>query len=392
MNQIQKDLIALLANQIGNNKVSLSENPEWDTILNLSEKAQILPMIYDAIKTLNLDIPEEIEKKYSQKFIKFATIDVQQEYIIQQLTMAFNENNIDYSLLKGSSIKKLYRNPLFRCMGDIDILIRAEQYSEIKKIMLKFNFFEREETVHELIWTKPPFICIELHKMLIPKYNSDFYTYYGDGWGKMIRCDGCMYKMTPEDEFIFLFTHFSKHYRDGGIGVRHLVDLKVYMDNYSLNEPYIIAELKSLHLEQFYENVVDTINVWFNGRNETTVTKIITNTIFQSGSYGNPEKFDDANALRATKQYSNIFTAKIAYIIKLIFLPLSSMKKRYPVLNKYTFLLPIFWCIRWGDVLINHNDRIKLQSKRAKKICDKDVSNYENELGAVGLNYYFRDV
>lgn len=389
MDKIQKDLISLLKNRIYNIPIKLSDNTDWDTLLRLSEKAQILPMIYDAIKASNLNIPEDVETKYTQKLIMSATIDAQQEFHIQQLISVFNENNIDFSLLKGASIKKLYSNSFYRCMGDIDILIRTEQYSEIKKIMLQLQYTEQKESVHELIWTKTPFICIELHKMLIPEYNSDFYAYYGNGWGKMNRYDGCMYRMTPEDEFIYLFTHFSKHYRDGGIGIRHLVDLRVYMNHYSLDERYVVDELKSLHLERFYKNIVDTINVWFDEGKETTETTIITNTIFHSGSYGNAEKFDYANALRTTKHYTNTFMAKVAYITKLIFLPLSSMKKRYPLLNKFTFLLPIFWCIRWGDVLINNRNRIKIQSDRAKRICEKDVDSYENELDAVGLNYYF---
>lgn len=389
MEKIQKDMIALLKSRIENTECVLSKNPDWQAILKLSKKAQILPIIYDAIKYAKYTIPNQLDQEYMQYFIMCANVDANQDYHIQRLIDAFNENCIDFSLLKGASIKKLYGNTFFRCMGDIDILIRTEQYDKIKKIMLGLQYTQQQETIHELIWTKAPFICIELHKMLIPEYNKDFFAYYGNGWGKMNKYNEYMYKMKSEDEFIYLFTHFAKHYRDGGIGIRHLMDLRVFMKNYTLNKRYIIDELKVLHLDKFYKNIIDTINVWFCDGEETPETIIITNTIFQSGSYGNSEKFDYANALRTSRKYSSTFAARMAYVAKLIFLPLPSMKKKYPVLNKYSCLLPLFWCIRWIDVLIHSKNRIKVQSDRAKKICEKDVNSYESELEAVGLNYYF---
>lgn len=389
MEKIQKDMIALLKSRIENTECILSKNPDWKAILELSKKAQILPIIYDAIKCAKYTIPNQIDQEYLQYFVMCANVDVNQDYQIQRLIDAFNENCIDFSLLKGASIKKLYGNTFFRCMGDIDILIRTEQYDKIKNIMLELQYTQQQETVHELIWTKTPYVCIELHKMLIPEYNKDFFAYYGNGWSKMNRYDKCMFKMKPEDEFIYLFTHFSKHYRDGGIGIRHLMDLRVFMKNYSLDEHYIIDELKMLHLDRFYKNVIDTINAWFCDGKETQETAIITNTIFQSGSYGNAEKADCANALRVSRRYSNIFKAKVSYITKLIFLPLALMKKKYPVLDNCAYLLPLFWCVRWIDILIHSRERIKIQLDRAKKIRKKEVLSYENEIEAVGLDYYF---
>ena len=50
MEKIQKDIIALLKSRIENTECVLSKNPDWQAILKLSKKAQILPIIYDAIK------------------------------------------------------------------------------------------------------------------------------------------------------------------------------------------------------------------------------------------------------------------------------------------------------------------------------------------------------
>ena len=58
--------------------------------------------------------------------------------------------------------------------------------------------------------------------------------------------------MTPEDEFIYLFTHFAKHYRDGGIGCRYVVDLWVFLRNNPTMDPEKIKrELDKLQLREF---------------------------------------------------------------------------------------------------------------------------------------------
>ena len=55
-------------------------------------------------------------------------------------------------LLKGASIKKIYPSSELRLMGDIDILIKEEQYEQIRKILCNIDLCEVNETDHELIW------------------------------------------------------------------------------------------------------------------------------------------------------------------------------------------------------------------------------------------------
>ena len=105
--------------------------------------------------------------------------------------------------------------------------------------MQKLGYAEKVESNHEYIWHKAG-SYIELHKRLIPTYNKDYYSYFGDGWRLAKLKDGTRFSMTDEDQMVYLFTHYAKHYRDAGIGIRHIVDLWVYRNNKpNLNEEYI---------------------------------------------------------------------------------------------------------------------------------------------------------
>ena len=162
-------------------------------------------------------------------------------------------------LLKGSVLKNLYPKTDMRVMGDIDILIRLEQYEFIRQIMRDLGYEEIAESDNELVWYRPPLIRVELHKALFPTTHNDYFTYFEHVWELVNKnqVNNVSYSFNNEDHLIYLFTHFADHYRNGGIGIKHMVDLYVFISKHSsLEVSYIKAELTKLHLYVFYENIL----------------------------------------------------------------------------------------------------------------------------------------
>ncbi len=387
-NPVQDTILSLLRSSMIGTEADVPDDVDWSEVVALSRKAQIETIVYDAICKNQCKIPAEQRARLRERILKCMVRDQVQSDQQQKLIAAFEEKGIDYALLKGASIKHLYPDSLFRAMGDIDVLIRRDQYDTIKEIMDGMDYREWRETDHELIWVKPPFMCVELHKKIVPSVNKDFYAYYGNGWGKMKAVAGSRHAMSPEDEFIYLLMHFSKHYRDGGIGIRHLVDLWIYQKAHpELDETYIMEELGKLRLDQFYRNVVDTANVWFYGAEETVATRVITGTIFQSGSFGNKEKSDYARALKAEGKYGSAALAKVMSTWNLIFMSPSRLKVKYPVLKEKTYLIPIYAVRRWWEAVFYKRNNIRIEAKRLRRINKKDIRHYREELAKVGLDY-----
>ena len=246
--------------------------------------------------------------------------------------------------LKGAVLKKLYPKPEMRVMGDGDILIKSEQYEIIREAMQSLGYTEFIESDHEFIWNKPN-IHIELHKRLIPSYNKDYYFYYGVGW-KFAKPDaGSCCKMSDEDTFVYIFTHYAKHYRDGGIGIRHITDLYVFLtSNPKLDKKYIETELNKLGLLKFYKNTINTIDVWFNNKQANDISDFITDRIFESGSYGTYVSHILSGAVKSSNFGKN---AKFKKVFNLIFPPYNDMSRKYLVLKKIPLLLQryFFYCI-----------------------------------------------
>jgi len=380
--------IDIIKSGLTDEKITLSScELNYDMLLKNSVKHHIIVMFYYGLYNCGLNIGDLKEKTFSLVMSEI-NIDMRQQHYIEEIRKLFSDNNVDFMLLKGSVMKRLYKKSELRRMGDIDILIKNEQYPNICELMKQAGYKPCGETDHELNWTKAG-ILIELHKRLIPSYNKDFYSYYGDGWKLAKHKTANEYVLKPEDMFIYLFTHFAKHYRDAGIGITHMCDLWVYMSSYKLDYSYIKKELQKLHLFEFFKNINDTLLVWFENKDDTEMTDYITNVILNSGVYGTHDNHVLSAALKNKKKYNNTKVEKLVKIFKSFFLPFSVMRNRHLILVKYPFLLPFFWIVRWFDLAFRKKDRIINKINDFSMINDTNISDYHLQLEYVGLDYNF---
>ena len=299
--------------------------------IGFATQQQIEALLITGARLNNNPIPIKVKQHYYAHV--FAS--EQQLDILHRLYEAFEQHSIDYLPLKGAILKSLYPSAELRSMSDLDILIKPEQYDSIKSVMLLLGFSEGVESDHELVWRKN-IIMVELHKRLIPSYNKDYYKYYGDEW-RLAHPIGnsYQYEMSPEDTFIYLFTHFAKHYRDKGVGIRQAVDLYVYQKAYpNLNMSYIENQLTLLQLERFYFNVSHMLHTWFDSAEHTEASALISNRIFSGSVFGMEQDGQVSAMLKERNSTGSLVNAKASSWIKAIFPPLFGMQQLYPILKK----------------------------------------------------------
>lgn len=363
----------------------------WQQLLKIGQQHQITPLLYYGLVRAKIKPPPAVEASLYQVTVSAVVITQNQQHALKAVCRAFEQNGICYLPLKGASLQQLYAKPEQRLMSDADLLIKPEQYEKIKTILIGLGFLQGQESNHELIWHKPGALQLELHKMLIPSYNRDYFAYYGNGWKLAKPTKTSRFCFSPEEEFIYLFTHFAKHYRDGGVGLKHAVDLFVFKNaNPALNQSYILAELKKLQLLSFYQNVSAMLRCWFSGESANKVTDFLTQRIFQSGAYGTPKGRVIAQGTKTAKSVSakNVWAKKL---LQMVFLPYGGMAQRYPVLKKAPVLLPLFWVVRWADTLVFHRSHIRQQKKVLQTLKQKEIENYQQQLNFVGLDFNFKE-
>ena len=391
MDSLQRGVIALICSGITGEKLVLPDGFEIERAYSELVRHQVLPLGY--LGALQCGIPKNLPvmSKMFQSYCRCLAQTENQLRMVERVCTEFDNAAIDYMPLKGCNLKKLYPKPELRLMGDADVLIRTEQYKLIRPIMQKLGFTEQGESDHELIWDTKS-LHLELHKRLIPSYNADYYRYFGDGWNQAKPLCGTRFGMEKEDEFIYLFVHFAKHYRDGGIGCRHVTDLWVYRRAYpNLDEDYISTELKKLQLLDFYRNIRVLIAAWFEGSDWDERTQFITDFIFESGSWGSHKKRIISAGAKAEKEAGSATYGRIKRAMKMLFPSALDMRQKYPVLRWLPFLLPVFWPIRWITAVLFRRENIRRQRNALAISTADEIKTYQQALDYVGLDFHFKE-
>ncbi len=373
-------VVRLIKSALSGESFSIPDDISWDNIYILSNAHRITPLIYYGIKNCNIELPPDILEKFKLSLFKSTMLSAENEYKISKMFEAFNKKGIDYMPLKGFVVRDYYPRPEMRIVGDFDILIHPGHIESAAKELTLLGYTFEKESSHEYVFQSGN-TKIELHKKMIGTTFPEYYDYYNDTerfFSKENPSHLC--KLSHEDLYVYLVVHIAKHYRNGGIGLRHFTDLYVMERSVQLDKVYIRNELAKMALGDFYKNVEKLFGVWFDGKDFDEISKFMTIRIFESGIFGNHN-----NKVRASALYNN--DKRFPRIYKLfhgIFLPLAQMKSFYPLLDKAPVLLPVFWLIRIFDRLLFKRNRIKRFTNDLK--LTTQAKEFSLELSQVGFH------
>lgn len=387
LNSFEKNMISIIRASIDGTVPDVSDDFDYEKAYSFAQSMQIIPLVCYGIEKLPDAYSDTGSKKFLKSTISYSFFCERQDREIEEILSAFDKEQVEYMRLKGTAIKKLYPRTEMRLMSDADILINKKQYSKIKKIMNSFGYAEKVESDHEFVWSKDN-TYIELHKRLIPSYNKDYYKYFGDGWrlAKKKSDKPNEYVMSNEDCFIYLFVHYAKHYRDAGIGIKHLTDFYVYLKHYSeLDWEYISKELEKLQLYEFWLTTKNVLDVWFNGKKCDEKSAFVTRRIFCGSAYGTREAKILSDGVKISKSTKHVRAKRFW---KSVFPSYQDLKQGYKFLKYLPVLLPIAWLIHCLRVIFNPK-RIARKTKDLKAISAENVKSYQDELNYVGLDFNF---
>lgn len=168
MQGLQRGIIDLVRASLTKGKAELGPDFDWNAAYEIGCRHDIIPMLYYGVAASGIQPPDEVRQKLRLTAIKCTVLDRNQRAEIDQIERSFEARGIDYLPLKGVAMKPRYPRSEMRTMGDADILIREEQYADIRPIMGELGFTEILESDHELVWDKPGLLHLELHQAADP--------------------------------------------------------------------------------------------------------------------------------------------------------------------------------------------------------------------------------
>ncbi len=286
--------------------------------------------------------------------------DRKQKEEFSRITELFTKEKLSFLPLKGFMMKALYPKSVYRFMVDMDIYVSVDGIERAKELLVGIGYKEDiGYEVHDSM-LKPPFVNIELHKLIFEKT-------YGTEFGEFVpkKDNPYWYEMTDEDFYVYLIRHAHKHYSNtGGCGIRSVLDLYLYerANPLLVDSEGVIKKLREGGLYDFYLDLKALSLYWFASVKPERDISDFEGFILLGGTYGNIK-----NRVSSEIKGKN----KFAYALSKIFVPKSIIYARFKWTKKCPVLLPFGYIARLFTSLFDgrareYVDAINESGKREK--------------------------
>ncbi|MGI6753103.1 MAG: nucleotidyltransferase family protein [Eubacteriales bacterium] len=323
----------------------------------------------------------EIDRLFLQQYALALSRDAEQRRAFEEIAGLQTQNGVDLLPVKGIELKALYPSPEMRRMADIDIIYNSHGNDEkVKRLMESLGYACKSwGGGHHDIFCRLPSLNIELHR------RADYPEYFDRRLLPDSRIPG-LYHLAPADFYVLLLAHNAKHLRSGGLGVRAVCDIYVLRKHFGeeLRSSYTAGLLEKNGLSAFAGVLGCTCKNWF--EYDTPVIDETGRFLLAGLTYGSSA---DCEAAILTARHGG---SKSKYLLSRLFPGADRMKARYRTLERHPYLLPVFWGIRGGSVLLSKTGRRKAAAAR-KVLAYSDEAQRQRKyiMRAFGLEGYTGD-
>lgn len=331
-----------------------------EELLDLAVSGQIQYPI--ACSLLKLELSAE-DTERARSMVKFSTFKTFTQMVAaDKITKEFEKEGIRHQLLKGAVTKKLYPSPEMREMSDIDLVVYDENLDKAAAVMEKMGYTNHGLVKHHMIFSNANRVHVEVHWCLFDA-NADRkqHVYFKDNFRAQLK-EGTKYtyEFGPEDFYIYMISHMSKHFFETGCGIRNLIDIYVYRSKLGdcLDKEYLYKEFEKCGLKDFDEHMTELAFIWMENRACSDFFENLFAYMVDSGIYGKSENGVWGQLAKETADGDA--GCKIRYY----FPSLEFMKEKYSWLSKAPYLLPVAWVVRGVTGISrkesrDHRDKLK---------------------------------
>lgn len=310
---------------------------------------------------------DQYKKKFLQQEHMAVYRYINQSQALEEIEDLFQDNQIFYLPLKGSVLRRHYPEEWMRTSGDIDILIREQDFERAKDLLIqKCRFFHSTENEKDASFYRDRCVHLELHKNLIKDDTIlDFCPEYI--WNNVLY-DKYKCSMKDEDFYTYHLEHMKNHFLTGGCGVRYFIDLWIL--NHFFGEIDRLTRKKKVDrcgLTEFEEAAVHLSEVWFGSEKHNRLTQQMEDFIFKAGVYGSIENWALVQEVKHNGKWKRVW--------KRLWLPYNQLCWDYPKLKGKRYLQPYYEGKRFAKMITDGRWKRSVRELNA----DKEIDKYRKE-------------
>ena len=229
---------------------------DWGEVYRLAEEQSVIGLVAAGIENLNANHNLKVPQEWALQFIG-QTLQIEQRNkamngFVEELIAKLRKEDVYCLLVKGQGVAQCYDKPLWRCSGDIDLLLSEDNYKMAKNILIPLAdevANEDERSKHLAMVIKG--FDVELHgrmpfslsKRVGRGVDNVLDDLFCRGNVRSWDCNGTqVFLPSPDNDVILVFTHFLHHFFIEGVGLRQICDWCRLMWTYRDSLNYGILE------------------------------------------------------------------------------------------------------------------------------------------------------
>ena len=261
----------------GNPDMRIDGTTDWEEVYRLATEQSVLGLILAGLEHSDVKPPQMLLLQWIGEVQIIEQRNKEMNGFIAELIEKLRKDDIYALLVKGQGVAQCYEKPLWRCSGDVDLLLSNDNYLKAKRALISLA----SEVANEDVITKHQALVIngfdvELHGKMpftlsmrveagIDEVLDDLFCRCNvRSWD----CNGTqVFLPSPDNDVILVFTHFLHHFFIEGVGLRQICDwcrlLYTYKD--SLNIKLLESRIRKMGLmsewKAFASLAVDTLGM-----------------------------------------------------------------------------------------------------------------------------------
>ena len=254
----QRVLLQLLSRALFAAPLQLPETIDWASVFAEAAAQAVSPLAFSVAEPY---LSESVCGQWRAHAAQAVSHSLRLRYEHGRLHRLLSSADIPYVVLKGPVSASYYPVPVLRMLGDVDFLVRQEDFPRAGKLLSAAGFQAVRNNVHEAHLAFSGEIATwEMHRSLagIPSGIAGQRIHaLLDGMidSAFLFCDGDDSYCAP-DRFhhgLTLLLHSAQHMTTSGIGLRHLADWAVFIGSVSDAEfsAHFAEPLRAIGLYRF---------------------------------------------------------------------------------------------------------------------------------------------
>lgn len=320
------------------------------------------------------------DERFCGTFFNQLSFTEQQIHAAKEASATLEDAKIAHIPLKGTVIRSLYPERWMRNSCDVDILVKEDELYTAKSVIEALGYEMRGDvTSHDITFYRGN-IHIELHFKLIEDYRMKVPAeILGSVWDVAVLREGAAYTYDMPDGYFYFYhvAHMAKHFGDGGCGVRPLIDLYMVNNRVEFDRDERDTLLARGGLLAFEKKMRALSEYWF-GNGDVEGLDFVERYILTGGAYGNVHLGREVRKTRG---------GRFRFFLSRVFIPYGPMSRRYKVLKKHPYLLPVFEVWRWIEALFTDRKHFAEEFKEGIS-KPKNMDELDLTLDELGLQSF----